>query len=1285
MGETIKFRVEVESNGEKVFKTLNVNVEDFNNLIEGARAGVEKLSNPFSKLASEMVVLDSLNSAIGELQGLLGGLAEDFNAFDKGMRMVNTMAGESKEGLADLTGQVEDLAKVIPLAKDELAKGLYQVISNGVPKDNWISFLERSARSSVGGVADLGQTVTVTSTIIKNYGLEWEAAGEIQDKIQMTAKNGVTSFEQLGQALPRVTGNAATLGVSIDELMATFATLTGVSGNTAEVSTQLAAVFTALVKPSSEAAEMASAMGLQFDAASIKAAGGMQNFLQKVTTMVESYASAHGMLEQEIYGRLFGSAEALRALIPLTGELSDTFTTNISAMAGSAGTIDQAFEQMAGSGEASMQMFENSMSTMFSWVGSVASAAQPTITFVAVTTQTATGVIKLWEAGQKGIAALTALAAAHRGGAVAGALNAMHTKVVAVAQRLLAASSVTATAGTWALNAAVAALYATMTLGVSLVITAIVGAITSLGEEAEDAAGGVDDLQEATDAFTNAATDAKAEIDLEVATLKDLIDQNGDATDAVEKLNNKYGEAFGYHKTAAEWYDVLVRKSKAYCNQIGYEAQAKVLASKIAAKTLELEDTNEEYQRLKSQTFVGDGVKWGYEMPGGGGYSHFLEVESSFARLRRELGELQNKYDQCINRMIQAGNELKTSSQGVSVAVGWEAMSYEELGKAIEKQKKIVAGLAGVKGKEAEAKAEAAKLRKMSDEYDRLGRKYGLSNSGNSKNSGNKKNKNNKNKNNKNKNDKKDEYSGEKLIDSPTSVAEIENNIKYYNDAKRKTKDDGKYAEFTANIVELEKQKEQLELKALKGTLPTEINSIQDADKWLDYYNRLLKVSGDSEKSGIEGEIKKIEKQKKGLEQLAEDAKWTGFEAEGVKSYAEIEEALTYYEGLVKRSEGTAREEAQKTINVLRRKQKELDEALAALNAPGDISTLGSLGELEAAIGYYSERLQTATKAELGGIEKTIIALEKKRKALERIVELPRMEGEIGELRGLTGKKLRVELELIGLEGIRGKIRDLEKMLGDVENPLGDDERKRVEELVKEWKGYELQLQKSQLTLKGAWDGVKGIGEGITGLTETLEGNGSVWEKIVGVIDGALGLYESIEGVIGIVKLLTQTTEAQAVAEGVKATAVATGAATEATATATELGTSAATTAAVGIEAGAWSALAAAKTFAAHASIPFAGTPIAAGFVATQQGLIASAAIPKFAEGGIAYGPTLGIFGEYAGARSNPEVVAPLDRLRSLVGGDGEPTGGGKVVFKIDGRTLVGVLEKTERFNKRTK
>lgn len=227
---------------------------------------------------------------------------------------------------------VAELAKEIPLTRDELANGLYQVISNGVPEDNWIDYLRASAKASVGGVADLGEAVKVTSTLIKNYGLSWQDATAIQDKIQLTAKNGVTSFEQMAQALPRVSGNAATLGVSVDDLMATFATLTGVTGNTAEVSTQLAAVFTALVKPSSEATKMAQQMGIEFNAAAIKSAGGFRQFLTQLDASVKGYAQSSGMLSKEVYAKLFGSAESLRALGPLTTQLKDKFAENAEAM-----------------------------------------------------------------------------------------------------------------------------------------------------------------------------------------------------------------------------------------------------------------------------------------------------------------------------------------------------------------------------------------------------------------------------------------------------------------------------------------------------------------------------------------------------------------------------------------------------------------------------------------------------------------------------------------------------------------------------------------------------------------------------------------------------------------------------------------------------------------------------------------------------------------------------------------------------------------------------------------
>lgn len=43
----------------------------------------------------------------------------------------------------------------------------------------------------------------------------------------------------------------------------------------------------------------------------------------------------------------------------------------------------------------------------------------------------------------------------------------------------------------------------------------------------------------------------------------------------------------------------------------------------------------------------------------------------------------------------------------------------------------------------------------------------------------------------------------------------------------------------------------------------------------------------------------------------------------------------------------------------------------------------------------------------------------------------------------------------------------------------------------------------------------------------------------------------------------------------------------------------------------------------------------------------------SFAEGGLIYQPTLAYMGEYAGARSNPEVVAPLNKLKSMIGDKG--------------------------------
>ena len=256
----ISLTVKLNVDGKEQLVTATTDIEKLRAALDASQGSISKAVKNMSYLSVSFL---GISSAANQICGTLNNLTEENRTFSGAMAAANTMAGKSGKDFEQLKDKVADLAAELPIARDQLANGLYQVISNGVPEDNWIDYLKKSAKASIGGIADLGETVKVTSTVIKNYGLDWSAANEIQDKIQLTAKNGATSFEQLAQSLPMVTGNAATLGISVNELMASFATLTGVSGNTAEVATQLSAVFTSLVKPSSEATKQAQEMGIE--------------------------------------------------------------------------------------------------------------------------------------------------------------------------------------------------------------------------------------------------------------------------------------------------------------------------------------------------------------------------------------------------------------------------------------------------------------------------------------------------------------------------------------------------------------------------------------------------------------------------------------------------------------------------------------------------------------------------------------------------------------------------------------------------------------------------------------------------------------------------------------------------------------------------------------------------------------------------------------------------------------------------------------------------------------
>ena len=587
MAKEIKFNVKLVVDGKEQLVTATSTAEELRRVLDSAKTSSQKLNAALVNFNQAVMAANNVTNAISQISGALNGVTEESRSFSAAMNAANTMAGKSGEDFARLKGQVAELSKSIPVVRDELANGLYQVISNGVPEDNWIAFLQKSAKASVGGIADLGETVKVTSTIIKNYGLSWDKAGDVQDKIQLTAKNGVTSFEQLAQALPKVTSNAATLGVSIDELMATFATLTGVSGNTAEVSTQLAAIFTALVKPSSEASKMAQQMGIEFDAAAIKAAGGMRNFLTDLDKNVKAYASKSGMLEQEIYGKLFGSAESLRALGPLTGQLADKFNENVEAMKGSAGTIDDAFSIMSSSGAASLQILKNKFAEVGDAIASTMGGIMPVLNITAQIGNTVIAVSAM-VSGLKNLAKIQAIVKVRTMAMNSASLvwNATSVRMNALVQ-VMSASFRGAAVSAATLKLAMQGLLISTCVGVAIV--ALTEAISYLMSSSDKAADSTKELSEAEleaqSARQQEAQQIKAvysELDVNISKLKNFKGSKEEEKRIVGEMNRTYGETMGYYSTVSQWYTALIGNSKAYCSQMINEIRIRDLANKAA-------------------------------------------------------------------------------------------------------------------------------------------------------------------------------------------------------------------------------------------------------------------------------------------------------------------------------------------------------------------------------------------------------------------------------------------------------------------------------------------------------------------------------------------------------------------------------------------------------------------------------------------------------------------------------------------------------------------------------
>lgn len=147
-------------------------------------------------------------------------------------------------------------------------------------------------------------------------------------------------------------------------------------------------------------------------------------------------------------------------------------------------------------------------------------------------------------------------------------------------KNLLTAANTRLAASLGISTAAASALMATLTLGLSAVITGLIVLWDRYSDSQEAAAAKAKERVEIEKEGRAQMIKTRFEIDSTLKSLKEFNGTKEQEKAKVEELNRKYGESFGYYNTIAEWYDVLLQKGEAYIRMLFLQAKVQALINK---------------------------------------------------------------------------------------------------------------------------------------------------------------------------------------------------------------------------------------------------------------------------------------------------------------------------------------------------------------------------------------------------------------------------------------------------------------------------------------------------------------------------------------------------------------------------------------------------------------------------------------------------------------------------------------------------------------------------------
>jgi len=314
----------------------------------------------------------SINGAIKSLEKLaLGGAAalagigvvsvKMAAQFESSMTDIGTLLDGNREKIDELSEGTKKLLKTIPKSADDLGASLYAIVSAGVSDTSEaLGVLESAGKLAVAGLGETAEATDILTSAINAFGIETKESDKIADTFFKAVKFGKTTVAELSHGFGQVAPLAKEVGGGFEELLATTSAMT-TSGLKASVAyTQIRATLSNMLKPTKDMKFILERLGIENIKADI-ATDGLAATIERLTE--EANATKTPL------AKMFGSVEALNAVMMLNGETGKESLKIMEDMKNGSDALTNAFELQKTTFDSQFKLMKNKLSVVMIDIG----------------------------------------------------------------------------------------------------------------------------------------------------------------------------------------------------------------------------------------------------------------------------------------------------------------------------------------------------------------------------------------------------------------------------------------------------------------------------------------------------------------------------------------------------------------------------------------------------------------------------------------------------------------------------------------------------------------------------------------------------------------------------------------------------------------------------------------------------------------------------------------------------------------------------------------------------